>query len=82
MGITCIGQMLLPSIKFISSFDVMKLSDSIVLEVSLASRDYQVNNQQNLSIAPTLCMSVLSKMATVLLRHFMCHVSLYAENNA
>lgn len=37
MGITCIGQMILPSIKLVSSFDVEKPSDSVILEVSLPS---------------------------------------------
>lgn len=38
MGITCIGQMILPSIKLVSSFDVEKPSDSVILEISLPSR--------------------------------------------
>ena len=37
MGISCIGQMILPSIKLVSSFDVEKPSDSVILEVSLPS---------------------------------------------
>ena len=37
MGVTCIGQMILPSIKLVSSFDVEKPSDSVILEVSLPS---------------------------------------------